>query len=186
MYKLKFMQGELKGMNEMETCKYCGSNLEYIGELDSTHHFFCDYCDLSFEESDTCKNRLRKQSVPDHYDINFYKSTKELLNCNTVELFHLLRDCRQEWYSIFNLLSRMTNMNEHELELNPNIDEAFKPLYSEYVDLTKQKFIIENILLEKAGFLPDKLTDEFLSNLINQGKEASSKPMYIYIKKKNK
>jgi hypothetical protein len=176
-------KGDFHMKNE-ETCKYCGSVLGYIGELDLIHHFSCEYCDLIFEQKETCKNRMRKQSVPESYDNNFYKPTKALLECNTVELFHLLRDCRQEWYNIYNLLGRMMNLNKDELELNPNIDEAFKPLYSEYIQLTKQKFIIENILLEKAGFLPDKITEEFLSQLIDQGKAASEKPMYIYIKKR--
>ncbi|HZH58266.1 MAG TPA: hypothetical protein VEY70_01525 [Metabacillus sp.] len=168
----------------MKTCKYCGTKLQYIGEHNLVHYFACDYCDLSFDESETCENRRRKQSVPEHYHQNYYLPTKELLKKNTIELFHMLKDCRKDWYSVFSLLSKLLNLDEHEIPDKEELDQSIKPLYDEYVQLTKQKFIIENILLEKAGFIPERITEEFLSELVEQGKKASCKPMYIYIKRK--
>lgn len=168
----------------MITCKYCGSELNFIGEYKDKIYFGCDYCDLTFEKEETCNNRQRKQAVPNYYLQGYYKSTKELLKYNTINLFHLLRDCRKDWYDVFSLLKKVINIKENEVPDQKNIDNAFLPLYNEYVTLTKQKFIIENILLEKAGFIPEKITEKFLSEIIEQGRVASKKSMYIYIKKK--
>lgn len=167
----------------MKTCKYCGTKLNFIGEYKDQYHFHCSYCDMTFNESETCENRKRKKAVPSYYEENYYRSTKELLEIDTISLFYLLRECRKDWYNTYSLLSKMMNLEENEIPNQEAIDAAVKPLYSEYISLTKQKFIIENILIERTGFLPEKITEEFLNNLVIQGKSAEVKPMYIYIKK---
>ncbi|MBU8732529.1 hypothetical protein KM915_20995 [Cytobacillus oceanisediminis] len=170
----------------MKTCKYCGTTLYFLGEYQNKLHFHCSYCDLSFGIDETCENRKRKQSVPEYYNQGYYKSTKELLSINTVELFHMLKECRSDWYNTFSILSRLMNLDENEIPDKQEMDQAVKPLYDEYVKLTKQKFIIENILLEKAGFVPEKITEDFLSMIVSEGRNSSNKPMYIYIKKNKK
>lgn len=170
----------------MNTCKYCGTQVKKLINNSSTSTFKCYHCDITFEEHDLCKDRKRKNSVPVSYDKNYYRSTKELLSCRTIELFHLLKECRKDWYDTFKLLNSIYGLDENQMPDQSELDEVTKPLYHEYVLLTKKKFTIENILLEKAGFIPEKLTDEFLSEIIDQGEKASSKPMYIYIKNKNK
>lgn len=168
----------------MKTCKYCGSTLSYTGNHDFTNYFSCEYCDMVFPEYDTCENRKRKMSVPDSYEeYGYYSSTKELLKKNTIELFHILKKCRADWYDLYNLLKNLMDLKEGEIPNKNEVEQAYRPLYNEYVDLTKKKFIIENIILEKAGFLPDKITEEFLNGLVEQGRKASNKPMYIYVKK---
>ncbi|MEB6550217.1 hypothetical protein MXL46_14065 [Heyndrickxia sporothermodurans] len=172
----------------MKTCKYCGTTLNFIGEYNNNIHFHCPYCDITFEIDQTCENRKRKPAIPESYaNYGYYKNTKELLKENTISLFHLLKDCRRDWYSVFTLLSQSMNVKENEFPNEVDLEKYIQPLYEEYVLLTKQKFIIENILLEKAGFIPEKITEEFLSTIISDGKKLSGKPMYIYIKKnKNK
>lgn len=167
----------------MITCKYCGTELDYIGEYQNEMYFYCPYCDLSFEKGETCQDRQRKQAVPDFYDKGYYRPTKELLKCNTIVLFHLLRDCRKDWYELYSFLRKLINIKDNEIPNENEVEKAFLPLYHEYIQLTKQKFVIENILLEKVGFIPEKITDSFLSDLIEKGKKASYKPMYIYISK---
>lgn len=164
----------------MITCKYCGSNLIYIGEYKSQLYFACDFCDMTFDKSEVCRDRKRMSSVPEYYT-SYMLPTKSLLERKTIELFHMLKECRKDWYDIFSLLKWILNVDPNEITDNQELDEAYKPLYKEYISLTKQKFVIENVILEKAGFLPDKITDEFLGELVRQGRSSSEKPMYIYI-----
>jgi hypothetical protein len=168
------------------TCKYCGTELKALSKSDPNTRYHCNYCDLSFEKTDTCKDRERINPIPEVYDMNFYRTTQELLNENTVILFHTLAECRKSWYNNFTLLQQLKSLEPSDVEDYESLSKQIKSLYNEYIKLTKQKFIIENILLEKAGFVPDKLTEEFLSNLLIQSKEISEKPMYIYIKKRTK
>lgn len=169
----------------METCKYCGGTLSFVGFHDGLNYFSCSFCDLIFDENDVSKNRMRKRSVPESYEYYYNKKTKELLKCNTIELFHMLKDCRKDWYSMFSLLKNTLNEDPAFVQKN-EIPEDFKDIYREFIYLSKQKFVIENIILEKAGFLPDKITDKFLNQLVEWGNNSSSKPMYIYIQKKVK
>ena len=166
----------------MITCKYCGTELDFIGEKESKQFFHCNYCDISFEKQETCYDRKRKASVPPHYDSNYYQPTNQLLKLNTVELFHLLSDCRKDWFTNYSTLQSLKKLKNDDPSKTKQVDEMYKPLNHEYIKMSKQKFIIENILLEKAGFLPEKITNEFLSMLVEEGTKSSQKPMYIYVK----
>lgn len=169
---------ELNGMKT--TCKYCGGNLSFVGFYKGLNYFSCSFCDLVFDENEVCEKRKRKEVVPKKYELNYFKPTKELLTYNTIELFHMLKECRSDWYRIFTLLKSILNNEPDNVEEIPN---EYKDLYDQYIELTKKKFVIENIILEKAGFLPDKITDGFLRQIVEWGEKATGKNMYIYIKK---
>lgn len=170
----------------MVTCRYCGSNLDLIGSYKSNVYFYCDFCNMNFKSDEVCEDRKRKTSVPSSYDSNYYQPTTILLKYNTIELFHMLKDCRKDWYSVNQVLEQLKVINADPEQRNKDSQASYDSLFKEYEQLTKQKFVIENILLEKAGFIPDKLTDEFLGQLVEYGNQASRKPMYIYIKNPNK
>jgi transcription elongation factor Elf1 len=175
-----------KVAKHMNTCKYCGTQLEYIGSDEHKAYFKCDYCDLSFDHTEVCKDRKRNQDIPDSYnELDIYMPTKKLLKQNPLVLFHLLKECRKQWYSLLKTLQNVMDLEEVPEGEEENLDDIVKPLYKEYVYLTKQKFVIENILLEKAGFVPDKITDEFLGSIVAYSRSLAEKPMYIYIKNKN-
>lgn len=170
----------------MKTCKYCGSFLYFIGEFENTIHFHCNYCDLTFNIEETCENKKRKNLVPEDYEINFYKTTKELLQLNTIKLFYLLKVCRASWYETLQRINFLTQEESLNSLTKEDIEQLIKPYYIEYEKITKQKFIIENILCEKAGFVPEKITDDFLSSIVEEGKKTVLKPMNIYVKNKHK
>lgn len=166
----------------MITCKYCGQELIFLGQRDDDHFFHCDFCDLVFPLIETSVNRKRKMSVPEYIDdSNFYAPVKVLLEKDTITLLHILKELRSFWFQIKTVLEKTKNLySDNEL---PNLDtENHYEVKKSYIDLTKRKFIIENILLERIGFLPEKITEEFLNSICHLGEEASSKPMYVYIK----
>lgn len=168
----------------MITCKYCGQELKFIGEREGNHYFDCTFCEMIFPLSQTSVDRKRKMSVPEDYNPSFYDSTKNLLERDTISLYHNLKDLRSTWYTIKTALQNINALkNDDSLPKPTDLDdENVRQLKREYIDLTKRKFVIENIILERTGFLPPKITNEFLSQMIDLGRNESKKPMFIYIK----
>lgn len=161
----------------MRTCKYCASPLKFIGEKDK-QYFYCSHCELPFEVSDTCMNQKRLSPIPEVIDDMAYlsKSTKELLKEKTITLFYYLKACRSDWYHLKETLDRIYDIRNKE-----DVSDLYKSLYEEYDKLTKKRFVLENILLERNGYVPKKLTNDFLDQLISDGSFFGQKSMYIYI-----
>ncbi|MFS0783340.1 hypothetical protein [Bacillus sp. 1P06AnD] len=168
----------------MVTCKYCGEQLFFIGEDENIVHFSCSFCDLVFALDDTSVDRKRKMSVPESYDASYNQSTKELLKRDTISLYHVLKDLRADWYKMKEILRNLKLITENDSvpQLNKEDEQTVRELKTEFIKLTKKKFSIENIIIERTGYIVEKITDKFLSEIVQLGKYASSKPMYIYIK----
>jgi len=169
----------------MITCKFCGTELQFVGEKEKETFFNCTHCDIVFPLADTSVDRKRKLSIPEYLvDADIYLPTKKLLERDTVTLYHILKETRSFWFNIKKLLESMkVHYKDNEIpQSDEGISDDLKSLKDEFKLLTKQKFVVENILLERTGFFPEKLTQEFLNDIEVQGVTASSKPMYIYIK----
>lgn len=162
----------------MVTCKYCGTNLQYVGLYKDIAYFYCDFCDLIFDVTEISENRRRKYRVPLIYDPNVFQPTKNLLKYNALELMFMLKECNLWWYSLKRALEHIYS------DPTAKHDNEVKMIYEEYVTITKHKFVLENLILEKAGFLPDKITEDFLAEMQEYGKKYENRPMYIYIKPK--
>jgi hypothetical protein len=162
----------------MRTCKYCGSSLNYVGEHKDKIYFACDYCELTFDYENTSRNRLRVNRLPESIETH-RRTTKDLLTCNAVELFHLLKEYRSKWWEIKEMVKSVRNLFDSEKQAKASAD--YCDLYKQYIDLTKYKFTLENIIIEKTGFLPEKITDEFLGELVSMSKETTKSKMNIFI-----
>lgn len=172
----------------MITCKYCGQQLQFIGERVEEFYFDCTFCEMTFTLYETSAERKRKMSVPEYINIiSTYATTKDFLACDTITLYYTLKDVRGFWYHLKSLLenskihiteNQIPQSNDSDMEM----DEVIRELKKEYMIITKKKFVIENIILERTGFLQNKITEDFLNDIYEQGKEASQKPMYVYIK----
>lgn len=163
----------------MRSCKYCGTYLDYIGEHKDNVYFSCDFCDMTFSLEQTAKDRERKSHIPESYE-TYRRTTKELLKCNTIELFHLLKDYREKWYNHLEMVKRIKSIYK-ENGVDVQGDETYLELYKEFEDLTKYKFTIENVLIEKAGYLPEKLTNDFLCELIERAEQTTKNKMNVFI-----
>ena len=168
----------------MKTCKYCGSQLSFMGETDGELYFDCAFCDILFPLNEICTNRNRKMSVPTYYDDDYMVSTEELLKRDTIGLYHVLQNVRADWYnskSSLSILKKQKNEANIEKEKVNTIQNLYDQMYSDYKVLTKKKFVIENIICERTGYLVEKVTDDFLKEIIFLGKKQSSKKMRIYV-----
>lgn len=168
----------------VRTCKYCGTELEYYGRFEDSNQYFCDFCDLLFPEEETSFDRKRKKNKPRVLNPSMTLSVKEMLKTDTITLFYSLKETNSFWYFLKTSLENFKqNLKKGNLDQNdPEITKQLKEMKHEYIQITKTKFAIENILRERTGFLPEKITEEFLAQITVEGEKFEEKPMYIYIK----
>ena len=163
----------------MNTCKYCGQLLKAIGTKENIPYFSCSFCEMEFSVEETCIDRQRISVIPALLeDSNIYQTTQQFLERDTITLYHVLKEIRSFWYNLKTLLESA----KKQMAGDAVLESAITNMTEEYKLLTKKKFVVENIILERTGFFPEKLTEEFLDSVINQALIASSKKMTVYLK----
>lgn len=157
----------------MKTCAFCGSEININ---------FCDFCDMELEEKYILVNgeRLAQykdfKGYPDHSLI--FSSTKELMKLETIELLCLLREARSHRANVFNLRLLRHKAEEQEGYTEQVSDLAVKT-YSEYEIATRKVWVIENIIKDRIGYYPQRVTKNFLSMFLDRMKKCETKKMKI-------
>lgn len=157
----------------MKTCPYCGSGVETVGT-----YFYCVFCDLHLCEKDVQENGKRKnlvsESQPSYEDLKC--STSELMNKTTIELLFLLKFTRRERSSIYgqrNVFIKAMKTGENDFT------EGERYTYGEYEYWTRKCFVLENLIRERLGYIPQKVTESYLQNLVERINESTKKRMII-------
>ncbi|MED1205608.1 hypothetical protein [Heyndrickxia acidicola] len=156
----------------MKTCPYCGS-----GVSEKAGVAYCGFCSMKgFQpvEEGQRQSRYEKKKIIDHDDIK--KSTPELMTYHTVDLLKLLKLLREERRAFFSQLS-MIKKGASQLP-------EYKPLEvqtgNDYENLTRKTWIVENILNDRIGYIPNKITDQLLLTISNRMEnDRNRKPMII-------
>ncbi|MEH6908245.1 hypothetical protein [Neobacillus drentensis] len=157
----------------MKTCPYCGSGLKSFG-----HDFYCGYCELKLCFKDVQENGKRKSFLPDsqptHDDLK--RSTPELMTVTTIELLFLLKFARAERSSIYG----QRNVFIKALKTgNTDFKEGEQYTFGEYEYWTRKCFVLENLIRERIGYVPAKLTESYLQSLADRMIESTKKDMVI-------
>lgn len=156
----------------MPTCPFCGSTIEK-GE----HLYYCIFCDMELMANQIQYDGSRRQiSFEEPASLKEAElSTKELIEKDSYYLTCLLRLVRQERARIYNYLRIFKKANEQQGDfLNQAADTG-----SHYEYWTRKAWVLENILRERSGFFPAKISDKFLAELLEQIKSVNAKPMEI-------
>ncbi|MDO7285917.1 hypothetical protein Q5W88_21675 [Shouchella clausii] len=141
----------------MITCPYCGTEL-----LDQQVNYYCSFCEMAIPSASIQYNHEREQIFNDFdlcqdefmLDLYINKRTEELLQLSTYELLYVLRHLRAQRSEIYKSLHTFKNAQVTEYT-----EEAGK-LYEES---TKRMFVVENILRQRLGYVPSRVTENFLS-----------------------
>lgn len=139
----------------MYTCKYCSTNL--------LNNRYCPFCDMIFSEEETCIDGQRPSVIIEEIPLDEmelrHSKTSDLKNEKTLYLYYLLKICRQSTRNYF-----ASNNQE------------------QYDFFMKKKFVLENILIERIGYIPGRL-DYFVKKELKQYQEFEKKnqsnPMVI-------
>ncbi|AVI31032.1 hypothetical protein MF621_004211 (plasmid) [Bacillus velezensis] len=153
----------------MKTCPYCGS---LVAKEEQAHYYECDFCmiQINVTEEDGSRRTIPFRETADEEDI--FKTTPELMTFHTYELLCLLKLIRQKRSLKYNELYKKAATD------NTGSQES----RGDYQFLTKKMNIVENLLLQRLGYIPDMLSDSFLTKYLDKiknGKKTNQK-MKIY------
>lgn len=158
----------------MKTCAYCGSSVILMDGND----YYCSFCTMKLKYEDVQENGKRKNllpvSQPSLSDLN--KSTPELMCLSTVELLFLLKLARKERSDIYH---RRYIFIRAMKEGADEFTEAEQYTFSEYEKATRKCFVLENLVRERIGYYPAKLTESYIQTLAARMKESAKKDMVI-------
>lgn len=157
----------------MKTCPYCGSTVELI-----CSQFQCNYCELKLQPKDVQKDGKRKDFLPDSQPsyTELKRSTRELMELTTLELLYLLKFARSERRAIYS--NRKVFIKAVKEGLKECV-EGIRFTFNEYEYWTRKCFVLENLTRERMGYIPPKITDQYLDDLIIKMKESQQKNMLI-------
>lgn len=151
----------------MEKCPHCGTVTKKVTE----ERFFCSFCDMiiNFEK---VKPFVFRGAV-DYVDAA--KSTEELKNYHTFDLLLLLRFCRQERRTTYQLMQTIGLVKHKSQEFAEGYNEAYK----QYDYWTKKTRISESLIKGRLGSVPKAVSNELLERfLIVCEEEAAVMEMY--------
>lgn len=158
----------------MKTCPYCGS-----GVAAEAGKYYCGYCDMKGNlPSEDGERRSRYQVKPmlslSHDDLK--KSTPELMNYHTADILHLLKVAREERRAFFKQVSVFKKAGQETEQFK----EVEKQTGDDYEDLTRKTWVLENILKDRIGYIPERVTDQLLATVYGRvEQERNLKPMSI-------
>lgn len=159
--------------NEKCTCPYCGSEVVQLKD------YYCDFCIMNIPETMVMKNherlpvRIREFAL----DIHLEKTTPELMTLSTFELLNLLKYARSERTSLYHEMNVFYKAGK-QLKSNEYV-EAEKYSGQEYKKITKKMFVLENIICQRLGYVPHRITDTYLENYLTQIQKSKRNPMII-------
>lgn len=126
----------------------------------------CSYCKTENEEKEIhctfCGAKLfsYRPTIKPYIDItDVLKTFKEISTYHTYDLLRMLQIARKERSEAFNLL-RITLKASNEIEVPEDLKNNTE---IEYRDFTARMHLIEEILIDRIGYKPNRVDDKLLS-----------------------
>lgn len=156
----------------MKTCPYCGSGVEA-----EEGKYYCGFCDMKGmlpTEDGERRSRYQVKQLLSMEDLN--KSTPELMTYHTADILQLLKIAREERRAFFKQVSVFKKAGQETDQFR----DLEKQTGDEYEGLTRKAFVLENILKDRIGYIPERVTDQLLATVYNRvEQERNLKPMII-------
>lgn len=168
----------------MITCSYCGTPTYVMEEGPYKDHAHCSFCQVTLGPNSEYgmyamngerfqRNRIENES---DYEEMLSDPLPVLMEYHTADLLRLLKHAKGVRSSQYNLLRIMNRGAE---EGSSELGEAADYQGKEYEVWTRYCWRIENILVQRIGYFPKKLTDDFIMKFEERCKNSSRKPMLI-------
>lgn len=96
---------------------------------------------------------------------------------STFELLSLLKYARAERINIYKLMNTFYNARKQQ-----NIEEYKESEeYSgkEYEKITRKMFVLENLIRQRLGYVPQRITDAYLGKYLAEMEKDKRQPMII-------
>ncbi|WP_173918928.1 hypothetical protein [Halobacillus sp. Marseille-Q1614] len=157
----------------MKTCAYCGTPLKQI-----TKGYFCDFCDMQLKVSQVKENHERVSVRIREFALESYihKSTPELMKLSTFELLDLLKKARTERGTMYH--QNLVFHKVMDISEDRQYEEYEKVSGEAYTYMTRKMFVLENLVYERLGYIPTRITERYLIQYIEKiqkGKRGTMK-----------
>ncbi|MFE8703951.1 hypothetical protein ACFYKX_25595 [Cytobacillus sp. FJAT-54145] len=146
----------------MAKCPHCGSNVKKVTE----QQHYCSFCEM-LVMIDTKQAPVIIRGSVDHVDAA--KSTKDLMGYHTFDLLMLLRFCRQERRTTYDLMQTINKVKH----LSKDFAEGFQEAYQQYDYWTKKTRIAESLVKGRIGTIPKAVTNDLLEQFYISFQEAT-------------
>ncbi|WP_420975198.1 hypothetical protein [Bacillus thuringiensis] len=159
------------------SCAYCSTKIEFNkkGRIKET----CPFCEANLEDLHLntlkiCQNEKRFEFHKIQNNVfldQANQSVKVLKKFHTFDLYLLLKEVRQARSQKFTVLRIINKASKQNKQFNNIAIE----IGNDYEYYTRKAWAIENILLEKQSYFPEKITEKSLDFLwlqINQKKKS--------------
>lgn len=157
-----------------KSCPYCSNDVTDKMNSDKAD---CSFCEM--EVTPTFDGKRAEQTKAFTLDItkaDMELPTRELMGWNTLNLMQLLKMLREERRDFYNHMRIFKKAG--------NQTDQFKGMEEQsgdhYEILTMKTWAVENILRNRIGYIPRKVTQNLLENLYcRMSEERNFKPMVI-------
>ena len=160
--------------HDVITCPYCGSEL-----VQQQKDYYCDFCVMCLTPEQVQRNHERISVRIRDFALEVYldKTTPELMTFSTFELLSLLKHARAERTSLYHYLNVFYKARKHgnTNEFKETEEESGK----DYEKITRKMFVLENIIRQRLGYVPHRITDAYLTRYLEEMKKDKYKPMII-------
>jgi hypothetical protein len=141
--------------------------------------YFCDFCCMALDPLMVKKNRERVdvRVTEVALDVHIDKTTPELMTLSTFELLYLLKSIRKErsdMYQYMHTFYRAGQQGNTE-----QFKEYEKESGKDYMYFTKKAFVVENIIRTRLGYVPARITENYLAKYLENIKHDKKTPMII-------
>ncbi|MEH7217469.1 hypothetical protein ACWKTS_32150 [Bacillus toyonensis] len=162
-------------------CPYCATSIQV--DKNGVVQEVCEFCGGHMREQQTgmlqiCRNGERFEFTKMQQNIfleHINQSVGELKQYHTYDLYLLLKEVREARSQTYYGLQLLNKASKTEKKLQVTVNETG----GEYEYYTRKAWVIENILLERQGFFPEKITDRVLQYMEEQIQKSKKKTMKI-------
>ena len=159
----------------MKTCPYCGSNIEKR----NNGHYYCEFCCMALDPMIVKSNRERidVRVTEVALDVHIDKPTPEIMTLSTFELLYLLKAIRKERGDMYSQLNTFYKAGKQGN--TDEFNEYEEITGKDYMYYTKKAFIVENIIRTRLGYVPARITENYLVKYLEYIKNDKKGPMII-------
>ncbi|MFT3657311.1 MULTISPECIES: hypothetical protein [Bacillus] len=157
----------------MKTCTYCGSPVV----KEKNNQFYCTFCSMFIRNVQEDGNRIQVSFNEDPSEDDLKKTTPEIMVMSTVDMLFLLKLARKIRSSKYQELSAA-----NAAASNPDTSNEVTLARKDYEYFTKKMYTLENIIMQRIGFIPDRLDKKFFSTYVDNVRNGkkNKEPMRVF------
>lgn len=162
----------------MNTCPYCATEI---------FNNSCCFCCYEGQPQQNGKRNVQKTMKSIVFIDHAIKGVSELIQYHTYDLLVCLRLIRAERSQVFDTLRGVNKMFDAITENEAlHFKEVQDDAGSMYEYWTRKAWVIENILMDRMGYFPDRIDDKMLIRVKESSLKAQAKVMRISKERKDK